>query len=382
MTGSAFQELKRELTPEILPLTDMGDWQALAREPVDSIFEEGLAAGKLGVLVAEGGTGKSFLALELALSVAMGQKLIDGFTPSKAGRVLCLFGEDDKPIIVRRLDAICKALNLPPTSLDVLFKNNMLEIIAGKSAPLFMPGGPLRSPAFKELESRCRENAYRLVIVDPLIAFAGIENENDNAMMQQVALALIELANACGGAVLTLHHANKSGTSSGNMSQALSRGASSLLCAARWVAALRTLSDKEAESFDLDAGQAENHLELRIAKNSYAPRSGQKRYLERREGGALISVELREAVTRRTAEAIAQELGENGAGLTRHEIVKGTGSLAKSFRDAVAKRVSGKSTQNQIGKALDFGLRERMFFEREIESGRRGAKRVEIVPNA
>ena len=57
---------------------------------------KGLRAGQVGVIAAPGGTGKSYLLMEIALSVALGQQFITGIQVSSAGPVRVLNFEDDE----------------------------------------------------------------------------------------------------------------------------------------------------------------------------------------------------------------------------------------------------------------------------------------------
>lgn len=62
-----------------------------------------LPLGKVGLLVAPGGTGKSQLALQLAIAVATGGSLADWWQVGEKGRVLALFAEEDEEELHRRV---------------------------------------------------------------------------------------------------------------------------------------------------------------------------------------------------------------------------------------------------------------------------------------
>ncbi len=331
---------------EQLTLTDMTNWKNLANEAIPSVFHEGLPLKTFGLLAGDGGTGKSFLALELALSVAFQRPLITGFTPTSdaTGPVLCCFAEDDSHVVSSRLKSVCVAMGVSLGEVDELIQNRQLEFIAGYSEPLLTSdgaGGYVHSAAFENLERRVNDREYSLVVVDPLISWAGVSDENNNSAMQQVALALIGLAKASGGAVLCCHHTNKSGSRSADMSQNLSRGGSSLQSAARWICTMRILGEKEAERFDLSSEDVSDYVEIAIAKNSYAEQLAGRSYLHRERGGALRSVNLREARKVRVSGIIADLLSSSEAHLTRREISRGTNEKAKALRTELKKRCSG-----------------------------------------
>ena len=344
---------------EILTTSHIAGWTALADTPVQQVFRQGLALGKLGVLAAEGGTGKSYLALELAISVAMGHEIIQGFTPVSDGRVLCCFAEDDDHIIAHRLRSIADGLSINDSTISALLSQRKLQFIAGQSAPLlfFDPfGGVTRTAAFAAIRDQCSREQYRLVVIDPLVSWAGITNENDNAAMQTVATALIDIAGASGGAVLALHHANKQAGKTRDLGQGASRGASSLLCAARWVAGMQTLDDRTADAYGVPEGEAHRYCEVMISKNSYAERSGQITTLRRLPGGALQHVALRADRDSAIAEAIAGVICDTGGGLTPREISRGKASLSEEFRSMLAMKLGFQPTVTGIDAGVKYGI--------------------------
>lgn len=87
---------------------------AFTNEPPELDFIwPGFLAGTVGALVAPGATGKSFFALEAAMSIACsvaGGDLV-GLAPAHTGRVVYLAGEDPQPALVRRVHAIGQHLN-------------------------------------------------------------------------------------------------------------------------------------------------------------------------------------------------------------------------------------------------------------------------------
>lgn len=385
-TAEVVQELldfARESNSSQLVATNLLQWRELAAEPIDSVFYEGLPVSKLGVLSAEGGTGKSFLALELAIAVALGHDVLrTGFTPTQPGRVLCCFGEDDDHVVAQRLAAISETLKIDQRKIHAALVDRQLEFINAQTAPLLhvdSAGHIARTPAFLSLHDRAMREAYRLVIIDPLVSWAGIPNENDNAAMQHVAAAFIAIAEASQGAVLVLHHANKNGTRAADLSQSTTRGASSLLCAARWVASMRTLAKKDAERYGIAEDDAHEYCEVFVSKNSYAPRNGQITTLHRGAGGVLRPVDLREDKVDRIAMSLPAALGDGG--LTRREMVRGSGSLAIEFRDRLAAECGFKPSREWIDEAITAALNSNLITVKLGPARGAGAPRKEVFPS-
>lgn len=377
-------ESSRTGSIERFNVTSIVDWKSIAAQPIDSVFNEGLPIGKLGVLTAEGGTGKSFLALELALSVAMGRTIVKGFTPTAEGRVLCCFGEDDDHVVSRRLEAISESLMIGEEHITGALRFGKLSFLNCQSAALLKVdtfGGITRSAAFLDLLERCKREQYRLVIIDPLVSWAGIANENDNAAMQAVALALIDIATASNGAVLVLHHANKASKRQGDMAQTSARGASSLLDAARWVMSMRTLTDKDISKYkNIDEETAHLYVEVLITKNSYAPRVGLPTTLRRTAGGALRPVDLSVGIADEIARAMVtlMEKMEGGGGLTYRQLTRGLGERAKQFREDLSQIMTFHCGRVLVEAAIDEGIKAGYFEKRLGTPNGTGKPREEV----
>lgn len=100
--------------------------------PVLDFIWPGFLAGTVGALVAPGATGKSFWALEAAMSIACsvaGGDLV-GLAPAHTGRVVYLAGEDPPPALVRRIHAIGQ--HLGHAARQAIAENLALEPIMGK----------------------------------------------------------------------------------------------------------------------------------------------------------------------------------------------------------------------------------------------------------
>lgn len=361
--------------------SNMIHWQRLAAEPPDSVFTDGLTVGTLGVLAAEGGTGKSFLSLQIALSIVFGTEIVPGFAPAKRGAVLCCYGEDDENVVAKRIKAICDATDIQPGEVDDAIRSHQLVIIAGRSGALLRfdaKGNTTRTPDFQTLCRQCEESKYRLVIIDPLIAWAGLPNENDNAGMQLAAETLIALSRASSGAVLALHHANKDGARTGDTSQNLSRGASSLLCAARWVASMRGLTDKDAKHFGINEADIAGYVEVRVSKNSYAARSGHRHYYKRNEDGVLIGTAMVSSLMD-IQNAIEEELQAGSYHLTVNEIMKKKGDHSIRFRVAVDRRAGRAVTVAELKEAIDDGVFMGRFDINQVTQKGAGAPRNELA---
>lgn len=158
----------------------------------------------------DGGTGKSLLALQLAVAVATGREWIG--KPVSAGRVIYMSAEDDDAELHRRLDDILRAKQRTYDDLDGL----TLRSLAGEDALLAIDEhfGLIASELFKELDARAADEAPSLIVIDTL-ADVYPANENDRAKVRQFVGILRGLAIKRQCSVLLLGHPSLTGISSG-----------------------------------------------------------------------------------------------------------------------------------------------------------------------
>lgn len=84
-----------------LPRLNIRDAFAVQPPPLDFVLP-GMISGTVGALVAQGGAGKSWIALELAIAVAGGPDLLE-MGIERHGRVLYLPAEDPRLAVSHRL---------------------------------------------------------------------------------------------------------------------------------------------------------------------------------------------------------------------------------------------------------------------------------------
>lgn len=255
--------------------------------PLDFVLP-GLLPGSLGLLVAGGGTGKSFVATDLSVSQAIGRPVADGLFPAlKPAKVLYLAGEENDRLLAERLRGM-----LAPTDRDLPELQNLVLLpMSGEDCLLVSRGQP--TALLRELENLAQ--GARLVIVDPIRRLHDGE-ENDSATMTQLVIALESLAKKSGAAVIGLHHANR--VSAGDVaSQHASRGSSALVDGARWQVNLSKMDEKAASAFGIADSDRPGYVALDFAKGNYlAPRP--RSWLKRQPNGALRLVTLNETKTK------------------------------------------------------------------------------------
>ena len=166
----------------------------------------------VGILGGEPQCCKSFLALDIAVSVASGRPCLRQYPVLHSGKVLLFPAEDSLPVVRQRLEGIAGAARVPFDSLPV-------EVITAPSLRLDTPADRQR------LTNTVQQFQPRLLILDPLIRLHRVD-ENDATQIAALLSYLRELQRQFQLAVLLVHHARKDSQSS-RPGQAL-RGSSEL----------------------------------------------------------------------------------------------------------------------------------------------------------
>jgi len=176
------------------------------------LIEELWAQQAVGILGGEPKCCKSFLALDMAVSVASGTPCLRQFNVRHTGPVLLFPAEDSLSVVRERLVGICRAAG---TSIEEL----PLYVIMAPRLLLDVPQDRQR------LRSTVEAIRPALLVLDP---FIRLHRADENASKEVAPLLgyLRELQREFGTAVLLVHHARK-GSGKGRPGQAL-RGSSDL----------------------------------------------------------------------------------------------------------------------------------------------------------
>src|ERR1022692_2149611 len=166
----------------------------------------------VGILGGEPKCCKSFLALDVALSVASGAACLRQFPVRRTGKVLIFPAEDKLDVVRRRLESIACAA-------QVDFESLPIEVITAPSLRLDTSADRLR------LTQTVQDLQPILLILDPLIRLHRVD-ENDASQIGALLSFLRELQRQFNLAVMLVHHARKDSHSS-RPGQAL-RGSSEL----------------------------------------------------------------------------------------------------------------------------------------------------------
>lgn len=236
---------------------DVGRMLTQTPAPLDFVLP-GLVAGTAGALVSPGGTGKSFLALQLAMLVGAGEDTFadegvahggmlarDGWRGLRQGKVAYVSLEDGERMLTPRLHAVSKAAGLTretPEARDAVARIaagvNLIDA-TGNVADI------LRDTAWMDwFAEQCA--THRLVVLDTL-RLSHQADENKSGEMAELMARLSSWAVRGGAAILFLHHANKDSMREGTGdSQAAARGSSVIIDNARGAFYLQRMTPDEA----------------------------------------------------------------------------------------------------------------------------------------
>ena len=165
----------------------------------------------VGIIGGEPKCGKSFLALDLAVSVAAGVPCLRHFPTATSGTVLLFAAEDAGHIVRDRLQGIARAAGAAFEALDI--------------AVIDIPVLRLDHRTDRQrLGETVQRIAPRLVVLDPLVRLHSVD-ENAVAEVAPILGFLRDLQRRFETAVILVHHARKSGAT--RPGQAL-RGSSEL----------------------------------------------------------------------------------------------------------------------------------------------------------
>lgn len=145
------------------------------------------------ILGGQGGIGKSWLALELALAVARGEPWLGDF-PTAKGRVLYLDEESSPQLLKRRLARLCAGRPVPgPDELEFRIQGGV-----NFSDPMWV----------EQFAAGLRERPVSLIVVDCLREATPAE-ENSSSELAAMFANVKRIITECGCAVVFLDHESK-----------------------------------------------------------------------------------------------------------------------------------------------------------------------------
>ena len=215
------------------------------------LVEELWTEQAVGILGGEPKCCKSFLALDLAVSVASGTACLRQFPVRRSGPVLLFPAEDSLAVVRQRLEGIAAAAQVPFASLPV-------QVITAPSLRLDLATDRER------LAHTVQQQRPVLLILDPLIRLHRVD-ENDATQIAALLSYLRELQRKFQLAVMLVHHARKDSQSS-RPGQAL-RGSSELHGWGDSNLYMRRKGSQLTLSTEHRAAPSRDHIPLQLAQS-------------------------------------------------------------------------------------------------------------------
>lgn len=231
--------------PELLPFNFSAIeplWLSEKPAPVTYCVEPLLPRGVVGLLVAEGGAGKTSFGMRMAISIAGGRQLFD--LPTTQGRVVYIACEEQEAGLRRRLFWIVERERqkmrdekLSAEAIE-LFDMNLLTNLTLRSAvgyEMYLISAKNGEAAQTGLVEALLEKLPRpleLLVLDPISRLNGAE-ENSNAVGTSLINAAERIAREAETTVLLCHHTGKSAAKDRDAGLYAARGASGFVDAAR-----------------------------------------------------------------------------------------------------------------------------------------------------
>jgi hypothetical protein len=138
---------------------------------------------------------KSWLGLDMALSVASGSPCLGQFPVKRPGPALIFLAEDALPVVRARIEALCAHRKIPIESLD-------LFVITASSLRLDLIGDQQR------LNATLAAFKPRLLLLDPLVRLHRLD-ENSATDISSLLGFVREMQRSYGTAVVLVHHLSK-----------------------------------------------------------------------------------------------------------------------------------------------------------------------------
>ena len=288
-----------------------------------------LPRGKVGILAAAGGVGKTFALTGLALALVTRAPGLGHFPTGDNlhRRVVLVLGEEDIGEVQRRLHAQARAMELDPSKHGPALAGilalagaglDTLALTRAEDEGRIGAGTDFADGLYAYLEANAGPG-WDAVILDPLSRFAGPDVETDNAAATRLVQVLERFTKLPGGpAVIVAHHTTKASRAEGEIAATAVRGSSALTDGARWVGTLDPVVVK-------GGGKLPGHARFRVAKQNYGVFPDRALLLTKPVGG---EGGLRAATPDETAALAAAELAANAEKVGREEEIKQAGKAA------------------------------------------------------
>lgn len=276
---------------EPLPITsaaplDLSQWtlERFRGDPPERKFlvDQFVPQGIAGTLYSAGGTGKSTLALDLSIRIAVADviptKWLNKFDVLAGGKVLYFSAEEPEDELHNRIKSIIAAIATETeTPFDVLWplclKNLFVVNLWGTAKQLFDVKATSLEPSRDYWQIyNTLSNDFKLCVFDTRSRLSGAEGSG-NALVSREVSFYEKFAADFGCTVLILHHTNKTSYSGDGNAAAAQRGESAFLDCLRLGIHLQTISEDVASANGIPSEDRFKYLAVTQAKTNYTAKA-------------------------------------------------------------------------------------------------------------
>jgi hypothetical protein len=176
------------------PIAWVTTMDEIKEEPTHWLWRPRIALSRMTLIGGDPGTGKTYASLAIAAAESRGDALPGGVKPESPSNVLLISLEDGLPDVIKP----------------------RLRLLNADQSRIAVPNPERNLPAqlinASAIEQMVRSLGPRLVILDPLMAFASGRNTREGAQMRQMLTPIIDLARKYSFALLVVLHLNKGNT--------------------------------------------------------------------------------------------------------------------------------------------------------------------------
>lgn len=244
------------------------DPQLLPRR--EFVYGTHLVRKYVSVTVSPGGIGKTSLTIAEALAMVSGRPLL-GTKPPRRLRVWLFNAEDPRDEMDRRIMAAAVHYKLKPADLSGLYLDSGREqsiIVASEDK---RSGTVIQQPIVDAVIEHIMKNEIDVMVIDPFVSTHGV-SENDNGAIDKVAKLWAKIADVTNCAIEVVHHVRKSDGRDVTVED--SRGAVSLLAAARSARVLNRMSDEQATAAGVPPVERFSYFSVSRGKSNLSAMSG------------------------------------------------------------------------------------------------------------
>lgn len=331
-------EEPQEFLPSVLTHAELVQGEL---PPVEWQVTNLIPKGGISIIGGDSGVGKSWLALHLAQCVASGQALLNTF-PVAQGKVLVLDAESGPSLLERRVKKLFAGLRA---------ENADAEIPADLPITFLPMAMRFKAETAGQFAEYLVKEGVSLVIADPLIHFAGVE-ENSAEGMAAFFEVIREIAKQADCTFVFTHHSRKESRLASNSAGQMLRGSSAIRAILDSHIFIRKLKGGKLLCEHDKCRQAECLPPFIIEITDTDEQTTVCRYV----GEAEESCEKLQLAS----DCVLRTLADGGGAMARKEIVeqaKAEGISERTVNDALARLMEREEvTKRRVGNSVVYEL--------------------------